>query len=100
MAEDLFYTRGSAEEILAALPALRPPPASARVAGLRVAVVGGSVGGLACAACLRAAGVRDVAVFERSDALGAGAGISLDDASLAALKGLGAADGLALRPMR
>ena len=99
-AEELWYTKASAGEILEALPTIAVPQASASVRHLKVGIIGGSVGGLAAAACLAKAGFQDVAVFERTTAEQSGAGISLDDASAAVLKGLGCASGLRLQKMR
>mmetsp|Transcript_33473 Transcript_33473/g.94726 ORF Transcript_33473/g.94726 Transcript_33473/m.94726 type:complete len:623 (+) Transcript_33473:71-1939(+) len=96
-----WFTDAPLEEILAALPSLAPPQASPNVAQRRVVVLGGSIGGLAAAACLHAAGFSQIQVFERSSSLlRAGAGIGLDDASVAILKGLGALPSVALQRMR
>ena len=83
------FTDAGADDLVAALPALTCPKASPAVAKARVVVIGGSIGGLAAAACLHSAGFADVRVLERSSALQAGAGVGVDDASLAILKGLG-----------
>ncbi|CAE8600706.1 unnamed protein product [Polarella glacialis] len=87
-----FFTDAGGQELLAALPSLHVPQVShPALLGARVLVVGGSIGGLAAAACLRAAGFQKVQVLERS-APGAqppGAGVGLDDATMAILKGLG-----------
>ena len=83
------FTVGSVEELLAQVPALKAPPASPAVAGARVLIIGGSIGGAAAAACLRAAGFQHVQVVERSSGLQPGAGIGMDEATVAVLKGLG-----------
>eukprot|EP00929_Paragymnodinium_shiwhaense_P076385 TRINITY_DN39273_c0_g1_i1.p1 TRINITY_DN39273_c0_g1~~TRINITY_DN39273_c0_g1_i1.p1 ORF type:complete len:604 (-),score=84.47 TRINITY_DN39273_c0_g1_i1:309-2120(-) len=85
----LSYTEASADELVRALPSLDLPKAAAAVKDLRIGVVGGSMGGLAAAACLRRAGFTNVQVFERSAVWQRGAGIGIDDASMAILKGLG-----------
>lgn len=84
-----FFTDATTEDLVAALPSLAVPKASPAVASARVVIVGGSIGGLAAAACLRAAGFKHVRVVERSHNVQPGAGIGLDDASAAVLKGLG-----------
>ena len=68
---------------------LTVPPASPALASAHVLIIGGSIGGAAAAACLRAAGFRHVQVVERSEGLQAGAGIGMDEATVAVLKGLG-----------
>ncbi|KAJ8603669.1 hypothetical protein CTAYLR_010032 [Chrysophaeum taylorii] len=78
-----------AAKLLEALPRLGVPLASRSVASKRVVVCGGSVGGLAVAACLRRAGFESVTVLERSVRLGDGAGVGVDDASMGILLGLG-----------
>ena len=83
------FTVAPVEELLAAVPTLTVPPASPSVVGARVLIIGGSIGGAAAAACLRAAGFRDVLVAERSEGLQQGAGIGMDDTTVAVLKGLG-----------
>ena len=89
-AEVNLFTDGTTEEILEALPTLSVPAVSSvELCHKRVVVVGGSIGGLAAAACLRAAGFQNVQVLERSTGHRDGAGIGLDDASVAILKGLG-----------
>lgn len=82
--------------MLAAIPALSVPPSigasSSASAGLfhkRVVIIGGSIGGLATAACLRAAGFINIQVVEKAKEHRRGAGIALDDASIGILKGLG-----------
>ncbi|CAB9529453.1 Inherit from strNOG: FAD binding domain [Seminavis robusta] len=87
-----LYTDGTTAEILAALPTLAVPCASSfALKQQRILVVGGSIGGLAAAACLRAAGFCHVQVLERNMQSGFGAGIGLDDVSVGILKGLGLA---------
>lgn len=83
------FTVASVEELLERVPALTVPPASPALASARVLIIGGSIGGAAAAACLRAAGFRHVQVVERSEGLQAGAGIGMDEATVAVLKGLG-----------
>ncbi len=69
---------------------------------VRVAVVGAGIGGLTAALCLAAAGIGDVAVYERSDELHEiGAGIQLSPNGTRILHGLGLGDALgavAVRP--
>lgn len=79
--------RPARSEALAAVTAAGP---ASRV---RVAIIGGSHGGLACACSLIAAGFdpSSIAVFERSpEGRGGGAGVMTDDLSVAILKGVGA----------
>lgn len=87
---------------LSTLPALTVPLANPALAKARVVVIGGSIGGLAAAACLRAAGFKDVKVMERSCIVQPGAGLGVDDVSAAILRGLGVAgeEGEVLRLMR
>ena len=78
--------------VLESLPALSVPPANSsltKIKPLRIGIVGGSIGGLAAAACLQQAGFNDITVLERATEHRAGAGIGLDDASVGILKGLG-----------
>jgi 2-polyprenyl-6-methoxyphenol hydroxylase-like FAD-dependent oxidoreductase len=75
---------------LARASATATPAVSGRV---RVAIIGGSHGGLACACSLIAAGLDPsaLAVFERSsEGRGGGAGVVTDDLSVGFLKGMGA----------
>ncbi len=69
---------------------------------MRIAVVGGGIGGLAAAASLRAVGLDDVVVFEQSGTLGeVGAGIQLSPNATRLLLRLGlgdALDAVAVRP--
>jgi 2-polyprenyl-6-methoxyphenol hydroxylase-like FAD-dependent oxidoreductase len=95
-----FFTSASAESILDALPYLHIPRASDHVANKRVVIVGGSVGGMAAAACLHAAGFTNVRVIERSEHVQTGAGISMDDASTSVLKTLGIMGNVTLQKMR
>ena len=83
------FTVASVEELLAKVPPLTLPPATQELAGARVLIIGGSIGGAAAAACLRAAGFRNVLVAERSDGPQPGAGIGVDEVTVAVLKGLG-----------
>ena len=93
------YADMEASALVALVPCLRVPLASGAVKDLDMVICGGSVGGLAAAACLRAAGFTKVKVLERAAAgLRAGAGVGVDDASLAILKGLGVE--IELRPAR
>jgi salicylate hydroxylase len=63
---------------------------------IRVAVVGGGIGGLSAALFLQRAGIRDVAVFERSSALREiGAGIQMAPNAVRLLRRLGLAEALA-----
>ena len=55
----------------------------------KIGIVGGSIGGLAAAACLQKAGFCDITLIERATEHRPGNGIGLDDASVAILKGLG-----------
>ena len=84
-----LYTDGSSSAILSSLPTLSVPPASPALRDARVVIVGGSIGGLAAAACLLSAGFTNIKVLERNVSVQPGAGIGLDDASAAVLKGLG-----------
>jgi salicylate hydroxylase len=72
------------------------------VLAVRVAVVGGGIGGLSAALCLLRAGIGDVMVYERSGALHEiGAGVQLSPNGSRVLHGLGLADaldGVAVRP--
>lgn len=83
------FTDATTDELLAALPSLSVPKACSALADARVLIVGGSIGGLAAAACLQAAGFTNVRVLERSAGDQKGAGIGIDDVSAAILKGLG-----------
>ena len=69
---------------------------------MRVAVVGAGIGGLTAAVCLAAAGIGDIAVYERSDGLHEiGAGIQLSPNGTRILHRLGLGDALgavAVRP--
>jgi len=79
-----------AESTWASLPALTCGAASPAVKDLEVVIVGGSIGGLAAANCLKAAGFSKVRVFERGPpGTRAGAGVGVDDAAVAVFKGLG-----------
>ena len=54
--------------------------------GKSIMIIGGSIGGLAAGACLVAAGFNDVIIMERTpESSVAGAGVGLDDASVAIL---------------
>lgn len=92
------FTDLSIDELASVIPSLVAPEASPAVATARILIVGGSIGGLAAAACLRAAGFTKVQVFERCPGLGVGAGLGLDDASLGILKGLGVVGGSGTLP--
>ena len=87
--------------LLKLVPTLEFGPASEKVKDLKIVVGGGSVGGLAVAACLKKAGFSNVKVFERSPAdTRAGAGVAIDDATVAIFKGLGVVDDIVLQPAR
>lgn len=86
--EKCFYTDGSTSAIIHEIPQILIPQANELIIATRFVIIGGSIGGLAAAACLRAAGFRSVTVFERNPTSQQGAGISLDDASVAILRGL------------
>lgn len=78
--------------ILESIPSLVVPPANPSLpkkTTMRIGIVGGSIGGLAAAACLQKAGFDNITVLERATEHRAGAGIGLDDASVGILKGLG-----------
>ena len=74
----------------------------ARVAPVRVAVVGAGIGGLAAGLCLGEAGFSEVTIYERSDSLGeVGAGIQISPNGSRILHGLGLGEALgrvAVRP--
>jgi 2-polyprenyl-6-methoxyphenol hydroxylase-like FAD-dependent oxidoreductase/catechol 2,3-dioxygenase-like lactoylglutathione lyase family enzyme len=86
-----LYTEGTTAEIISALPTLFPSPASPSLLDSKICVIGGSIGGLCVAASLIQSGFskENVTVLERSLKAQHGAGLGLDDASLAILKGLG-----------
>ena len=66
------------------------------MAGLRVAIIGGGIGGLSAAVALRQRGVREVRVYEQAVALGqVGAGLMVQANSLRVLTRLGVFDRLA-----
>jgi salicylate hydroxylase len=66
------------------------------MAGLRVAIIGGGIGGLSAAVALRQRGVREVRVYEQAPALGqVGAGLMVQANSLRVLARLGVFDRLA-----
>jgi 2-polyprenyl-6-methoxyphenol hydroxylase-like FAD-dependent oxidoreductase/catechol 2,3-dioxygenase-like lactoylglutathione lyase family enzyme len=86
-----LYTEGTTSEILSALPTLFPSAACPSLLDSKICVIGGSIGGLCVAASLIQSGFskENVTVLEKSLQAQPGAGIGLDDASLAILKGLG-----------
>ena len=90
---------GTTDSILEAIPPLKISKANHQHAAdlvhnnTRVVIIGGSIGGMATAACLAAAGFTDITVLEKAAEHRHGAGIGLDDASVAILKGLGIALG-------
>ena len=83
------FTHCSTEQLIQAIPSLSIP-LSANLTDTSVLVVGASVGGLATAACLRAAGFSRVQVVEKVSQQQSGAGLGVDDVSIGILKGLGA----------
>lgn len=85
---DLFDCSLGMARLVSELPQLKVPRASASLSSQRVVICGGSVGGLAVAACLLRAGFTNVTVLERYKELGDGAGVGLDDASMSILLGL------------
>ena len=70
------FLDSSTSDILRAIPALHVHQSSEKLANTRVAIIGGSIGGLVAAACLRAAGFSDVTIYERNSVVMPGAGIS------------------------
>ena len=84
-----IYTNGSTKEILQLIPRLVIPKANSSIMNTRVVIIGGSIGGLTTAACLRAAGILNITIVERNVNAMVGAGLGLDDASIGILSGLG-----------
>ena len=75
--------------ILNVLPKAKIRRANQELISKRVAIVGGSIGGLAVANCLQKAGFRNIKVLEQRPAQHiAGAGVGLDDVSVSILKEL------------
>lgn len=99
-ADDLFSCALGMPALLSALPRHSVRPANESLVNKTVVIVGGSVGGLAAAACLKKAGIHTVLVFERLAEFGEGAGVGLDDASMAVLLGLLGEQEMVLEPTR